>query len=453
MDHASVGIAQAIILILNKAPEVVHALKRYSQAITWTDWPDHIRANSRDWVKDILARVFETVSGNVVPGDLFIIDHSHWGRKQGCILALSAHAGHSTQQYLNCVIVLLATLPRAQRSEKLEKVRNHLDKGFEHVHHHFLDKTQAERNRARREYAIWRDALCEGILRASGLLNLDSYALSVAVADVDHCLNGLLKRTTVTTKDTLLLIDSGHSKQEALPSFALGLRLRHFKYHNNMQHVPDVVARATILVLDIPPKAVHALKRYLQAISWTDWPDHIRPNFRDWMKDILAKIFETRTGGIVLVDLLMINHGHWLRKQGCALALSADTGHSTQQYLSCVIVLLATLGETDRQESLAIVRKHLSRGDAHVQLHFSDKTQVEKDRSHREYQAWRDAICMGIGYTSGRLNLGSDALAVPATEVDRCLNGLLKDTTVTTRDTLLLIEKYKLEPMLKLRRG
>ncbi|KAI8575343.1 hypothetical protein K450DRAFT_275733 [Umbelopsis ramanniana AG] len=208
-----------------------------------------------------------------------------------------------------------------------------------------------------------------------------------------------------------------------------------------MQHVPDVVARATILVLEMTPKAVHALKRYLQAISWDDWPAHIRPNFRDWMKDILAKIFQTRTGGIMLVDLLIINRGSWLRKQGCALALSAHAGHSTQQYLNCVIVLLATLDETDRQESLVTVCKHLSRGDAHVQLHFSDKTQGEKDRSHREYQAWRDAICKRIEYTSGLLNLGSDALAVPATEVDRCLKGLLKGTTVITRDTLLLIKK------------
>ncbi|KAI8576375.1 hypothetical protein K450DRAFT_274834 [Umbelopsis ramanniana AG] len=207
MEHAPGVIAQAIILILDRVPKAIHSLKRFCQATTWTDWPDHIRANIRDWVKDILARVFETTEGNVVPGLLLRTDGNQWGRRQGCALTLSAHAGHSTEQYLTCVIVLLATLPQAQRSMRLDRIRNHLDHGIVHVQRQFSDQPRAERNRARREYAIWRDALCEGILRASGQLNLGNNALTVPVPEVDDCLRGLLNGTTVMTEDTFRLIN------------------------------------------------------------------------------------------------------------------------------------------------------------------------------------------------------------------------------------------------------
>ncbi|KAI9288995.1 hypothetical protein BC943DRAFT_315751 [Umbelopsis sp. AD052] len=207
MEHTSGAISQAIILILNKAPEILHGLKRYYQATMWTDWPDHIRANTRDWIKDILARVFERTKGNAVPGDLLKIDSSQWGRKQGCALILSAHAGNSTKQYLTCAIVLLATLSEIHRCERIDIIRNHLDNGMEHVDRHFSDKTQAQRNRARREYAAWCDALCDGIVHASGLLKLNNCARAVPATEVDRCLKRLLKSTTVATKDTLLLIE------------------------------------------------------------------------------------------------------------------------------------------------------------------------------------------------------------------------------------------------------
>ncbi|KAI9288996.1 hypothetical protein BC943DRAFT_315753 [Umbelopsis sp. AD052] len=207
MEHTSGAISQAIILILNKAPEILHGLKRYYQATMWTDWPDHIRANTRDWIKDILARVFERTKGNAVPGDLLKIDSSQWGRKQGCALILSAHAGNSTKQYLTCAIVLLATLPRSHRGERLNIIRNHLDNGMDHVDRHFLDKSQAQRNRARREYAAWRDALCDGILHASGLLNLNRYARAVPATEVDRCLKRLLQGNTFKTNATHLLIE------------------------------------------------------------------------------------------------------------------------------------------------------------------------------------------------------------------------------------------------------
>ncbi|KAI8576374.1 hypothetical protein K450DRAFT_274833 [Umbelopsis ramanniana AG] len=216
-----------------------------------------------------------------------------------------------------------------------------------------------------------------------------------------------------------------------------------------MDHELGELAQLAIMALDRVPKAVHALKRYCQATTWTDWPDHIRANSRDWMKDILARVFETSTGGVVPVDLFIIDHRHWGRKHGCALALSAHAGNSTKQYLNCVIVLLAALRETDRQEYLAIVRDHLKRGDAHVERHFSDKPPAKRDQAHREYIAWRDALCDGVLRASGLLHLGSHGRAVPTKDVKRCLKGLLCGTSVETKDTLLLIKKFKLEPMLK----
>ncbi|KAI8575344.1 hypothetical protein K450DRAFT_275734 [Umbelopsis ramanniana AG] len=209
------------------------------------------------------------------------------------------------------------------------------------------------------------------------------------------------------------------------------------------------VSQLAKVTIDKTPKAVHALVRYCQATTWTDWPDHIRANSRDWMKDILARVFDTRTGGVVPGDLFIIDHSHWGRKHGCALALSAHAGNSTKQYLNCVIVLLAALRETDRQEYLAIVREHLKHGDVHVERHFSDKPPAERDQAHREYTAWRDALCDGVLHASGLLHLGSHARAVPTKDVKRCLRGLLCGTSVETKDTLLLIKKFKLEPMLK----
>ncbi|KAG2180538.1 hypothetical protein INT44_003542 [Umbelopsis vinacea] len=192
MEHTSGVISQAIMLVLNKASETLHGLKRYYQATMWTDWPDHIRANTRDWLKDILARVFERTKGNAVPGDLLKIDSSQWGRKQ------------AVPKLRDCAI---GTLPEIHRCERIDIIRNHLDNGMEHVDRHFSDKTQAQRNRARREYAAWCDALCDGIAHASGLLKLNNYARAVPATEVDRCLKRLLKGTTVATKDTHLLIE------------------------------------------------------------------------------------------------------------------------------------------------------------------------------------------------------------------------------------------------------
>jgi hypothetical protein len=210
MENAVGGIAQLAKELLERGPKVVHAVKRHCQAIMWTDWPDHIRAISRDWMKDILARVFKTRIGDAVPGNLCKIDRSHWVRKQGCALALSTHAGDSTEQYLNCVIVLLAILCETDRHDSLAIVRQQLALGYPHVDNYFLDKKQPEKDQAHREYGAWLDALCEEILHASGLLQLDRVALGIPATEVNHCLMRLLCDTTVRTTDTLMLIEAFH---------------------------------------------------------------------------------------------------------------------------------------------------------------------------------------------------------------------------------------------------
>lgn len=216
-----------------------------------------------------------------------------------------------------------------------------------------------------------------------------------------------------------------------------------------MENAVGGLAQLAKELLERGPKVIHSVKRHCQAIMWIDWPEHIRAISRDWMKDILARVFKTRIGGVVPGNLCKIDRIYWIRKQCCALALSAHAGDSAEQYLSCVIVLLAILYEADRQDSLSIVRQQLALGYPHVDHYFLGKEQPEIERANREYTAWLDALCDDILHASGLLKMDRVALGIPATEVNNCLMRLLSDTIVRTDDTLLLIEAFKLEPILK----
>ncbi|KAH8554033.1 hypothetical protein BGW37DRAFT_241397 [Umbelopsis sp. PMI_123] len=208
MEYAIGGATQLVNQILEKGPHLGHTVKRQMQAKMWADWPEHIRAESRDWIKDIISSVLHSRIGDVVPGKLYNIDRTHSLRKQGCALALTAHAGESAEQYLNCVIVLLSILSQNERHGSLDMVRRQLEGGYSHVDRYFSDKKPAEQFQGRREYAIWLDALCQEILQAAGLLHLDRYNLDIEPTEVTNCLMGLLSGDIVRTETTIVLIDT-----------------------------------------------------------------------------------------------------------------------------------------------------------------------------------------------------------------------------------------------------
>ncbi|CAO3672921.1 unnamed protein product [Umbelopsis vinacea] len=198
----SIGL-QIATRLSNNAPQI-GTLKRKIQAMSWADWPEYVRAQSREWLPLAVWSVIPKHEGEM-PGKLYKIDKGFKLRKRGCTSTLTAHAGSSLQQYFNCVVVILS-LSGSYRHEAIHDVRNVLSVGLTKVEDILGSLAPLEIVSARAEYTKWVDALCIDLVLASQLLGLDRRSLDVNLPRVLSCLKNLVQEDVVKVDEALQLL-------------------------------------------------------------------------------------------------------------------------------------------------------------------------------------------------------------------------------------------------------